>query len=53
MECVHRHFPTASLLLGADKPKMDIIGVGSLPIVLLTGFFTGGERYFKFPNVTI
>ena len=22
--------------------QMDVIGVGSLPIVLLTGFFTGG-----------
>ena len=24
--------------------QMDLIGVGSLPIVLLTGFFSGAER---------
>ena len=28
--------------IGETVRQMDLIGVGSLPIVLLTGFFTGG-----------
>lgn len=32
--------------------QMDVIGVGSLPIVLLTGFFTGGVLILQsFPTL--
>src|SRR5688572_19550873 len=38
--------------IGETTSQMDLIGVGSLPIVLLTGFFTGGVLVLQtFPTL--